>query len=153
LGTIFERSGKGGVALRFPPQSKTRVESHLINTAFQRGACRSRRWKNRLNGFSRRPAPSTRLKPGVNESGARFPLTLTLSLGEREQPADTFVKFASRAVEHSRSFAKTRRAFLPLRVAESAEQWGEDRGEVFVIPFLRRARNFIFTHHASRITV
>ena len=56
-----------------------------------------------------------------------FPLTLTLSLGERAQPLDIFLKFESRAAECSRGFAKAQEPVLPLR---SLGGRGEGRGEV-----------------------
>ena len=51
-----------------------------------------------------------------------FPLTTTLSLGEREQPLDGLVKFERNQAEASRGLDKTLGAILPLR-------WGEGRGE------------------------
>ena len=51
-----------------------------------------------------------------------FPLTLTLSPAEREQPLATFLKFQRHRVEVSRIFAKKQGAFLPLPE-------GEGRGE------------------------
>ena len=51
-----------------------------------------------------------------------FPLTLTLSLGEREQPLFAFCNSDDGRAEVSRGLAKTLGAFLPLR-------WGEGRGE------------------------
>ena len=53
---------------------------------------------------------------------ARFPLTLTLSTGEREQPLHALLKFALSRAEFSRRFAETLGAFLPLL-------GGEGRGE------------------------
>ena len=53
---------------------------------------------------------------------ARFPLTLTLSPAEREQPLDAFLKFVSRGAEVSRGFAKALETILPLPA-------GEGRGE------------------------
>ena len=53
---------------------------------------------------------------------ATFPLTLTLSLGEREQPLDIFLKPNRNRAEISPRFAKARRAVLPL-------PRGEGRGE------------------------
>ncbi len=44
----------------------------------------------------------------------RFPLTLTLSRGEREQPLDTALTFESRGAEDRRRFATKLGAFLPL---------------------------------------
>jgi len=51
-----------------------------------------------------------------------FPLTLTLSLGEREQPLNDFDLFIGYQAAACRDLAKTLGAFLPLR-------WGEGRGE------------------------
>ncbi len=53
---------------------------------------------------------------------ACFPLTLTLSPAEREQPLATFLKFVSHGAEVSRGFAKTLETILPLPV-------GKGRGE------------------------
>ena len=43
-----------------------------------------------------------------------FPLTLTLSPGEREQPLDISVKFEGDVAAGSRNFAGRLGAFLPL---------------------------------------
>ena len=53
---------------------------------------------------------------------ALFPLTLTLSLGERGQPLEIFLNLLSCGAEFSRDFAKSLGAFLPLL-------GGEGRGE------------------------
>ena len=53
---------------------------------------------------------------------AAFPLTLTLSLVEREQPLAIFLKLECHRAEVSRGFAKRLETILPLR-------WGEGRGE------------------------
>jgi hypothetical protein len=58
----------------------------------------------------------------VSYQAARFPLTLTLSRGERGQPLNVFLKLFGHRVEFSRRFAKNLGAFLPLG-------WGEGRGE------------------------
>jgi hypothetical protein len=49
---------------------------------------------------------------------APFPLTLTLSPGEREQPLAAFLKSESRRAEVSRGFAKTLETILPLPKGE-----------------------------------
>ena len=54
--------------------------------------------------------------------GVTFPLTLTLSLGEREQPLDAFFKFKGRPAESSRGLARKREMIPPLPK-------GEGRGE------------------------
>ena len=60
-----------------------------------------------------------------------FPLTLTLSPAEREQPLDIFLKFASRPAEVSRKFAKTLGTFLPLRWgAATAAMAGEGKRDL-----------------------
>ena len=51
-----------------------------------------------------------------------FPLTLTLSPGERGQPLETFLKFSGREAEASRGFADWLETILPL-------PRGEGRGE------------------------
>ena len=53
---------------------------------------------------------------------ACFPLTLTLSPAEREQPLAAFLKFVSNGAEVRRGFAKTLETILPLPA-------GEGRGE------------------------
>jgi hypothetical protein len=58
----------------------------------------------------------------VLHQDVRFPLTLTLSRGERGQPLNDFLKLLGHRVEFSHHFAKNLGAFLPLR-------WGEGRGE------------------------
>jgi hypothetical protein len=58
----------------------------------------------------------------VSHLVARFPLTLTLSRGERGQPLDAFENFANRGAEFSRGLAEKLGAFLPLPL-------GEGRGE------------------------
>ena len=70
---------------------------------------------------------------------APFPLTLTLSLGERGQPLPVFVKPVSHRAGFSRGFAQPLGAFLPLPE-------GEGRGEGEGISQFERLDN------VSRIT-
>jgi len=60
--------------------------------------------------------------PGLQNISARFPLTLTLSLGERGQPLDTSFKSEGYGAEGRSSYAGTLGMFLPLPE-------GEGRGE------------------------
>ena len=55
---------------------------------------------------------------------ARFPLTLTLSLGEREQPLFAFRNFKAHSAEDRRGLAKPLGVFLPLLKGEG---WGEGK--------------------------
>ena len=59
---------------------------------------------------------------------APYPLTLTLSLGEREQPLDAIIKFVRCAAEFSRCFAEALGTFLPLRVGVVGGADGERAG-------------------------
>jgi hypothetical protein len=55
---------------------------------------------------------------------AAFPLNLTFSHGEKEQPLVGFVKYKSLQAESRFSFAKTLGTLLPLPMGEG---WGEGK--------------------------
>jgi hypothetical protein len=74
-----------------------------------------------LLGADFRRSVSIKLSPAVY-CGIAFPLILTFSRREKEQPLSGFVKPVSLQAESSFSFAKTQGAFLPLPA-------GEGRGE------------------------
>ena len=59
--------------------------------------------------------------------GVTFPLTLTLSLGEREQPLEVFFKFKGHQAEFSGGLAKKLGMIPPLPKGE-----GRGEGEVCI---------------------
>jgi len=64
----------------------------------------------------------------ASQIGATFPLILTFSPWEKEQPLNEFVKFVSRGAASSRRFARMLGAFLPLRVGGVCGTDGERAG-------------------------